>query len=273
MLSDPTPGGLHVLDKDEFIVGRAPEVDLSIDDPGLSRAHARFIRHGNSYFVEDLKSTNGTSVNGERICGLTLLQAGERIQLGRDIVLRFAIQDRLALEAAERVYEQSIRDALTGLHNRRYLEEQLAHKYTCAVRDHTDMAVVIFDVDHFKRINDAFGHQAGDATLQMLGQLLQRHANTSDVIARYGGEEFVLLSAGQTIVEAKQRAETIRQTLASSEQRAEGRSYHATLSAGVASLRHGGYRTINALLSAADQALYRAKETGRNRVVIAQKTA
>lgn len=272
LLSEPGAGSLYVLDQDEFVVGRAPEVDLSIHDIGLSRAHARFVRSGRQYFVEDLKSTNGTCVDGELITTSTLLAAGARIQLGRSTVLRFALQDHLEQQAARRVYEQSIRDPLTGVYNRRYLEERLSHEFIFAERHQTELAVILFDVDHFKRINDTLGHQAGDEMLQALGELLKDGALAEDVVARYGGEEFVLVGPGLGLPEAKRRAEAIRSALEATRLPAKDGCYAATLSAGVACLGEGRYESVHALMAAADRALYQAKSAGRNRVVAAAET-
>lgn len=271
LLTDPSPGALIAIDNDELIVGRSPEVNLSIDDVGLSRAHARFFRQGGSYYVDDLQSTNGTSVNGHRISGPTHLVDGSRIQLGKSTILRFALQDQLEQETARKLYEQSVRDALTGLHNRRYMEDRLAGEFAYACRYQTDLAVILLDVDHFKAINDHHGHQAGDAVLRGLGQRLQHLVALENVIARYGGEEFLIASRSVNPKGAIALAERIRRAIWSEPLRCGSTAIPVTVSAGVAAMVNNCYSHPSALVAAADRALYQAKNQGRNQVVFAQE--
>ena len=270
LLTEPSPGAVIPLERDEFVVGRAPDVDLSIDDVGLSRSHVRFFRVKDRYFVEDLRSTNGTSINGVRIQGTTLLSDGARIQLGKSTILRFSLQDRLEQEAARALYEQTVRDALTGLHNRRYMEDRLASEFAFATRHKTHLALVVLDVDFFKRVNDTHGHQAGDAVLSALGKRLKGSVPEEDLVARYGGEEFVIASRSTTRDGVLALAEEIRASI-SRQPIVHGKvRLELTLSAGVASMVDNEYKSPSAMMAAADRALYQAKKNGRNQVVLAQ---
>jgi diguanylate cyclase (GGDEF)-like protein len=170
------------------------------------------------------------------------------------------------LELRARLEAHSIRDALTGLHNRRYFDEAAGHELATAQRNATPLAVALLDVDHFKRFNDQHGHRAGDAVLRDIGALLRKHTRKSDILCRYGGEEFVLLLPNATVAQARARAEALL---------AAARAEHVhhedlllgpvTLSAGVAAWPADG-STLDAVVEAADAALYQAKRDGRDRV-------
>ena len=176
------------------------------------------------------------------------------------------------LKLREALREQSIRDPLTGLYNRRYMEEALKQQLSRVTRQLHPLGIIMIDIDHFKRFNDTYGHVAGDALLHELGQFLQSHIRGEDIACRYGGEEFMLIMPDASLETAHQRAEQLRQ--ATSQLRLQGVTQFLetiTLSIGVAMYPEHG-RTIEIVLRAADSALYRAKREGRNRVVIAEKS-
>jgi diguanylate cyclase (GGDEF)-like protein len=163
---------------------------------------------------------------------------------------------------------QSIRDPLTGLFNRRYLEESLERELRRAVRNHQSVSILMLDVDHFKSFNDTFGHQAGDTLLRALSNFLVHRTRGHDIVSRFGGEEFVVVLTDASLDAAYKRAELLREELKQLTV-IHGRQVLGciTLSIGVASFpAHGG--TLNELLHAADQALYRAKADGRDRVAV-----
>lgn len=163
--------------------------------------------------------------------------------------------------------EQAIRDPLTHLFNRRYLMETLERELACALRDTCPVSVIMLDIDHFKQVNDTYGHKAGDVVLVALGELLRTQIRAGDVACRYGGEEFVAVLPGASVDVARERAGEWRARMEKMCVRYEEHELHATLSLGVAAHpQHGS--TGEALLRAADQALYAAKTAGRNRVVV-----
>jgi diguanylate cyclase (GGDEF)-like protein len=190
----------------------------------------------------------------------------------RQLAVTVAEQIALALanlKLRENLREQSIRDPLTGLFNRRYLEESLEREVSRAERKHHPLGIIMLDVDHFKKFNDKFGHNAGDAVLRELGQFLLKHIRGSDIACRYGGEELTLILPEAPLEILKQRAEQLREAVkhlkVHNPQEMVG---VITLSIGVACFPEHGL-TGEAVLEAADAALYRAKEEGRDRVVIA----
>lgn len=167
---------------------------------------------------------------------------------------------------------QAIRDPLTGLFNRRYAEETLARELLSAARKQTPLSVIFLDLDHFKRINDTYGHDAGDVVLQSLGTFLKTHTRGHDVACRYGGEEFLLVMADAPLEVARQRAEALREGIGSLAIEHKTQSVAITASFGVAAFPDSG-ADRDRLLKAADVALYEAKTSGRNRVVTANPVA
>lgn len=165
--------------------------------------------------------------------------------------------------------EQTIRDPLTGLFNRRYMEEALALEVARAARSDAPLCVVMCDVDHFKRFNDEFGHEAGDVVLQAVAAQLGHRFRDGDIVCRYGGEEFIIIAPGTTAEALSQRVEAVRQAIAGIALRLGKQPLgSSTMSFGVAEWARGMDRDGDALVQAADAALYRAKREGRNRVVV-----
>jgi len=183
------------------------------------------------------------------------------------------LQDELtrANERLEKVNEElrrvAVTDALTGLHNRRNVQTLLHDMFEHSVRLHEPLACVMFDIDHFKSVNDTHGHQAGDVVLQQLAEILEVSAREIDKVGRYGGEEFIVLLPGTVLDAAVTFAERTRQQVESHTFTFEGGSLRRTISCGVAAFPHPRIGHREALVKAADDALYVAKELGRNRVV------
>ena len=174
------------------------------------------------------------------------------------------------LKLRESMRDLSIRDPLTELFNRRFMEEALAQELHRTKRNDAQLAVIMIDIDHFKQFNDNFGHDAGDAVLRTLGQFLKIHVRGSDIACRYGGEEFILILSPTTAEGARQRAEKIREGASLLSVQHANRDLGAiTLSLGVAIFpEHAG--SASAIVKAADIALYQAKGGGRNQVVLAE---
>jgi diguanylate cyclase (GGDEF)-like protein len=186
----------------------------------------------------------------------------------RDANQRLAAQlaDIAALEASVR--EQAMRDSLTGLYNRRYLDETLPRELARAERSNEPLAVVLVDLDRFKGLNDRHGHAAGDEVLRELGRLLRANTRKSDITCRYGGEEFLIVMPATDIATAVERASHLRGAFERTSFRKAAAGVTCTLSAGVAVFPEHA-TTHDGLLAAADLALYAAKAAGRDRVVAA----
>ncbi|PYM59643.1 MAG: GGDEF domain-containing protein, partial [Candidatus Rokuibacteriota bacterium] len=173
------------------------------------------------------------------------------------------------LRLRETLRTQSVRDPLTALFNRRYMEETLEREIRRAERERRPLSVVMLDVDRFKNFNDSFGHEAGDAVLSALGGLLRGVCRAADVACRYGGEEFVLILPAAPLSDARRRADEIRAAIRELHVTHEGRPLGPVrCSMGVSAFPEHGATVVN-LLRAADAALYRAKREGRDQVVVA----
>jgi diguanylate cyclase (GGDEF)-like protein len=268
VLTGTQAGRTYVIAGQELVVGRGSGCELQIDDGVLSRQHCRILRSGDSFVIEDLGSRNGTRVDGAPVTEIRLLPDGAQIQLGGGVTIKFSVKDDLELAAEQRLYESAVRDPLTGLHNRRHLDERLRAELAFAARHVAPLSVLIIDVDHFKKINDTYGHPAGDAALRALAERLQRSVRAEDLVARYGGEEFAVIARGIKASGALLLAERIRETVARLQVDHEARTLSFTVSIGVTTMDgERAFPTVETLLKSADEALYRAKSTGRNRCV------
>ena len=269
VLSGPETGRVVPVSAKGVRLGRSEDCDLSFDDASLSRVHARVQRlMGAQFFLSDERSTNGTFVNGTRLTRATELGDGDRIQLGTATLLRFAIVDEAEEAALVRVYQAGRIDGLTGIANRAAFDERLDKELAFAVRHGAPLSVALFDVDHFKKINDTFGHPAGDEVLKSVAGVLSGAVRTEDVVARYGGEEFVVVMRELEVGAARALADRLRESIAAHPVEAAGQSIRLTVSAGVASLACcGADASKAAIVAKADARLYQAKQGGRNRVV------
>jgi two-component system cell cycle response regulator len=267
VIAGPNAGRAYSLNRGETVLGRGREANVFIDDAGASRAHARIvITEDGRYVLEDLKSRNGTFVGGRRVERVEL-NSGDRIAIGSGVTLSFAVLDAQAERMAHQLYESSVRDALTRAHNRRYLVERLGSEIAYARRHSAPLSLIMFDVDHFKRVNDTYGHLTGDDVLREVAALVQRMIRTEDVFARYGGEEFVVLARGIEHDNAGRFSERIRIAVERLEISSGAEVVKVTISSGFASLDElgEGQRTAEGLLRLADARLYGAKSAGRNR--------
>ncbi len=199
----------------------------------------------------------------EQVAGLALAKEQLALTVAEDMALALA-----NLRLRESLRSQAIRDPLTGLFNRRYLEETMERELIRVKRLGAPLGVIMMDLDHFKEYNDTFGHTAGDELLSALGNLVRSHIRGEDIACRYGGEEFLVIMPGTTLEVALQRAETLRQAVKEMHLLQPGLK-PTTLSLGVAVYPNHG-DTDREIINAADVALYRAKQAGRDRVVLAE---
>jgi diguanylate cyclase (GGDEF)-like protein len=254
-------------------IGRAPTSDLCFPEPEVSRAHAQIhlVLEGDTVgvHVEDLGSTNGTYLNGRKITQRTVVQDGDVLRVGAHA---FKLKK---LDEMERLYHQAVLtqttvDALTGVSNRATVLNHLEKHFDLAKRHRRPLSVILADLDHFKRINDTWGHAAGDAVLQAFGIQLLGRLRGSDPVGRIGGEEFLVVLPETHGKEAQRVAEDLRAAMEEDPVSLPGAgAVKVTCSLGVAELRDLD-ATAGALLARADAALYRAKEGGRNRMVMSE---
>ncbi len=248
----------------EHIAGRLPDLDISLDEEAISRRHARLFREGSDWSIEDLGSTNGSYVNDERV-QRRLLRDGDMIRLGTAI-LKFLTGANIEAAYHEEIYRMSIVDHLTGVHNKRYFLEFLEREIARALRYQTPLSLVLFDIDHFKKINDTHGHLAGDMVLRELGRRLKPRIRREDLLARYGGEEFVCVLANTGLGNALLFAENVRAMVEFEPFREEDLDVPVTISLGVTEF-DPQEQSGEKLIARTDANLYTAKRGGRNRVI------
>ncbi len=270
VLSGPRVGAVFRLDRDVTVVGRSQTADFAIDDDGVSRNHVKLRREGDLVFAEDLASRNGTFINGQRLTAPVQLTDGDKLQLGRGAILKFTFHDALDDSYQQRMVESALRDPLTRLYNKRYFDDRLDAELRFASRHGTSLALLLVDVDHFKRVNDQRGHLAGDTVLREIAMALAQAVRNEDVVARYGGEELVVLSRAIGDEGALNLAERLRRVVdALAVVVDDGPPVRITISIGVAVHPTIEVTTAPQLIAAADRALYQAKDGGRNRVAVA----
>jgi two-component system cell cycle response regulator len=248
------------------VLGRGAEADLRLIEEKMSRRHCRlFIEHGDT-FIEDLGSSNGTYVNGTRVARHKLSD-GDKIQVGETTILKFTYHDRLEESFQQQMYDSALRDGLTRTFNKKYFQDRIRTEFAFASRHRTSLSLILFDIDHFKKVNDTRGHLAGDRVLAALAQHVGNLVRTEDVFARYGGEEFAVLCRGTDVQNAAVLAERIRASTEQFQILFNGDPVPITISAGVAMIPDARITDADALIAACDAALYEAKRGGRNRVV------
>jgi diguanylate cyclase (GGDEF)-like protein len=271
VLSGPQLGEVFALASDkELLIGRRDDASVAIRDDGVSRRHASIVVKGASAILKDLGSANGTWIDGKR-APEARLEDGTRFQIGGQTTLKFVWADELEARYQMRLAEGALLDPLTGLYNRRHFEERLASELAAAQRHGRPVSLLMCDVDHFKAINDAHGHLAGDEALKMVAFVLRGAVRKEDVLARYGGEEFVVVARETALEGAQSLAERIRRAVERSRCAWQGHDLGVTVSIGVTvsvgAAEFVSGKTERELIEGADRALYLAKEAGRNRVV------
>jgi len=273
VLQGDTLGQTYTLDRDRTIIGRGTLADLLLLDEVASRQHAEILRLETAdncaeYYVNDLDSTNGTFLNGTRVISQQLLQDGDKIKIGKHLI-KFALLDEFEAEFQERLHQMTLRDELTGLRSRRSLFAEMDRVISQARRSEAtqQVAILMMDLDFFKKVNDGRGHLIGSQTIRDVGHIIRDVLGSSDVAGRYGGEEYFAYVIG-TREDGLKAAERIRRSVEEHEFSASTtdstQTLRVTISLGVAAFPDDGESALE-LIQRADQSLYRAKLTGRNR--------
>jgi len=257
-------GKRFVLDKSPTRVGRGADSQIVLEGDSVSRRHAHLERRAGAWYVVDDGSTNGTYVNEEQIAREQLLVNGDRIKIGPSI-LKFLSGADAEAKYHEEIYRMTIVDGLTQIHNKRALFEALEKELMRARRYDRDLSLLMFDIDFFKRINDQYGHLAGDHVLRELARIVQERIRREEVFARYGGEEFVILLPETPLPGAAALAESLRARVANHAFVFQGERIPVTVSIGTALLGEND-KVAADLIQRADEKLYEAKRGGRNRV-------
>ena len=250
----------------QYIVGRDSEAGFVVGRSSVSRQHARlYLADDGNWWVEELNSTNGTFVNETRI-KLQKLADSDQVRFG-DAIYKFLWGSNIESAYHEAIHNMAIQDGMTGIHNKRYFTEFLDREIAVCSRHGHPLTLVMFDVDHFKKVNDTHGHLAGDAVLKDLAARIRPRIRREDLFARYGGEEFACVLPSTALPGGIVFAEHLRTIIAERPCQFENLSISFTISIGVTTLHRETGVDPAALIKRADENLYVAKRGGRNRVV------
>jgi two-component system, cell cycle response regulator len=267
VLAGASVGEMYKIDGEKTIIGRGQKAQIRLYDDGISREHAQLLVEGSRIFLQDLGSTNGTYCNGLQVDKKELVD-GDKILVGSTTILKFTYHDNLDEIFQRQMYESALRDGLTKAFNKKYFTDRLESEFTFSARHGTPLALVLFDIDHFKKVNDTHGHQAGDHVLSEISSLLSSTLRAEDVFARYGGEEFGVICRGSDVAQAQVVGERLRKAVESHRFDYNGTHIPVTISVGVAVLPNPAVKDANDIVLYADQALYKSKNAGRNRVTV-----
>jgi len=269
MISGPHLGRSFEIDKEEFMIGRIENCDLQIEDDLASRHHCKILLTPDGAQIVDLASTNGTLVNGRRV-DRAFLKEGDQIQVGSLTLFKYHIQGEAEAKFLAQLFTAATKDFLTGAYGKKFLLDRLSAEYHYLIRRGGNLTVMALDLDHFKLVNDTFGHLAGDDALKAVAKHLINHTRKDDVVARFGGEEFVILMRDINLEQAKQIAENLREGISKIKLSApSGQDFQVRVSIGVCSLstaNRASFTTPESLIQHADEKLYEAKRSGRNKV-------
>jgi diguanylate cyclase (GGDEF)-like protein len=262
------------LEREEVILGRSLGADVRINDYKASRRHAKVCKVFNpdtrvhDYVLTDFGSRNGTYLNGQRVSEVTL-QNGDKITIGEHI-LRFDLLDEIDREYQRQIHRLISHDDLTGLLSSRSFFSELRREAARAKAEGMPMCVLMMDIDHFKLVNDTYGHLTGSKTIEEVGECIMNCVRSGDAAARFGGEEFAAFLLDAEISQALVAAERIRAIVEARDfsvirNGKPNSAHHITISIGISSFPDDSHDPIE-LVEMADSALYRAKREGRNRV-------
>ncbi|UCD82009.1 MAG: diguanylate cyclase [Desulfobacterales bacterium] len=260
-------GKRHALKPGATTIGRSHEADITIDDDWASRVHCVLDWKGEAFEIEDRDSTNGTYVNTLKI-SRTQVPPGVPIQVGHSL-MKIEFKDEAELQLERNLKRSAFIDGLTGIFNRQYFMKRAEEELAFARRHLSQIGIIMMDIDHFKLVNDTYGHQMGDFVLNRFASIISGNKRPEDVFARYGGEEFIIMPRGELSKDGMHlHCERLRLKIEDSEFAFGETRVRVTISLGfhLAVIGNGGQQTsLDELIGKADEALYRAKELGRNR--------
>lgn len=262
-------GRQWLISKDNMAIGRSMSSAIFIDDKSVSKSHAQLSIQRGQVLITDLESTNKTVVNGQSLPAFApaLLKNNDQIKVG-NLLFKFLEKGSVEAAATQKIIEQSEKDGLTLIWNKAALLLKGPEFFKRARALNISLSMIVFDIDFFKKINDGFGHAAGDYILKELSQLIvSTSIRSDDYFARFGGEEFVILLFGSTLKQAQEIAERIRHTIQTHSFVFQGTHIPCTISLGVCEQNETSL-SFDEMFEHADQALYQSKKNGRNQVTL-----
>ncbi|MCP4368087.1 MAG: GGDEF domain-containing protein [Deltaproteobacteria bacterium] len=261
-------GKIYALDKKAITIGRSDEFDIQLEDSSCSRKQAIIeFNDNNQPVLKDLDSTNGTYVNGSKITEITI-EHGDKILLGFSSVFMFAIQDSLEAKFQMNLYESSIHDSLTSALNQKYFHDALSKAFSYSLRHQSSLGLLMLDIDFFKKINDTYGHIAGDIILKEVVKRIGNNLRNEDILCRYGGDEFAVIVRDFKYGFVKIAAERIIHFFDGKSINCKDHKINISVSIGAATIDNENIKTPEDLIELADANLYKAKKSGGNCIVI-----
>lgn len=252
----------------ESVAGRSTDADIRIDEQSVSRRHVQFKNHEGKLYIRDLGSANGTFINDKRVTANLPVNDGDIIRLGT-VLLKFFSHNNIDSIIQDKIYRMATIDSGTQIFNKKYLLDTLSTEFAQHSNSGRSLSLIYFDLDHFKRTNDTYGHNAGDAVLLDTAKIVSSVIRRDDTFGRFGGEEFVIILPNTNIATCREMAERIRHAIASHvfdlEIDGDTVEHRQTISLGVHQL-DSSITTAERFLEKADQNLYASKSSGRNRV-------
>ena len=267
-ISGRETGQMYHITGSSVTIGRDTACQIILDDPHVSRVHAEILCRGvNDILIRDAGSTNGIFINGKKIKEQALLD-GDKILIGTRLYFKFVYQDAVDQNYQQNLFRAANIDSLTQLYNKKFFIDALNKEFSYHKRNEQPLSLIMMDVDHFKKVNDAHGHVAGDLVLKTIGQYLQKNIRLENVTARYGGEEFAIILRNVGSDLALHIAERLRKSIEAEKINFRGKTIQVTVSMGIATLEDRPFNTIEDFVQFADELLYEAKEKGRNRTIL-----
>ncbi len=251
------------------VAGRSPDVDLRIDEQSVSRKHVKFNQSSGAISVTDLGSANGTFINDKRISSEVRLRDGDFLRLGA-VLLKFFASNNVDAIVQDKIYRMATIDAGTQIYNKQYVVDTLESEIKFHRTRRQPLSIIYFDLDYFKKVNDTYGHNAGDMVLRQTAKIVTSTIRKDDTLGRFGGEEFIVILPNTPLATCRDLAERLRQAVAGYDFRLKKDkggvvNHRQTISLGIFEL-NSAITTAEELLEKADQKLYTSKTSGRNRV-------
>lgn len=272
--SGTTLGKRYPLSSSNSKIGRSTDADITISEASVSRLHAEITQNDDDIMIQDLGSANGTYINDQKVSNQTILKDQDMIRLGA-VLLKFFSGENIEGFVHDKIYRMATIDAGTQIFNKQYLLDALETEFKVSQSTGKPLSVIYYDLDFFKKVNDNYGHNAGDFVLKESAGITKKVIRKDDIQCRYGGEEFVIILPNTPLSAAHELAERIRVAIETfvflldvelngSKQTVK---HQQTISVGVSQLTPQ-MKTIKDLLESADKKLYTSKQTGRNKVTV-----
>ena len=265
-------GKRYLLSGETVKIGRSSEADITIVEASVSRLHAQIIENEDEIFIEDLGSANGTYINDQKVMGAAPLKDQDVVRLGT-LLLKFFSSDNIDGYIQDKIYRMATIDAGTQIYNKQYLMDALVRHFQLSKGSGRELSIIYYDLDHFNKVNDTYGHNAGDQILRESAQLVKTIIRKEDIFGRFGGEEFIIVLPKTDIKTAYDLGERIRSICAKHVYNIETINdgikkvvkHTQTFSLGVSQLTQN-MTDFKELLESADKKLYNSKQNGRNKV-------